>query len=222
MVSFCEAVYDGIKIVDGVKAVSVKTRSEIEQTLQKSCIPVIVDPEWHTISMWKPNVVIDAIIAKKNLGTHLSEAELVIGLGPGFVTGTDAHLVIETNRGADCGRVIYKGAAAENTGTPGSVAGHARKRVVRAPATGIFSSLVSFDDIVTPGTLLGKVADTAVTAQIEGKVRGLIRDQRMVQEGDKIGDIEPRLEVNSHLVSDKSLALAGGVLEAVLWKYNSN
>ena len=220
LTSFCEAVYDGVKIVDGITAINVNRQSEIDQNLKNSHIPVIVDPEWQTISVLKPNVVIDAIIAKKNLGTHMSEAELVIGLGPGFVAGSDVHLVIETNRGADCGRVIYTGAAAENTGKPGNVASHTTKRVVRAPATGIFTSLISFDDIVKPGTLLGKVADTAVTAQIEGKVRGLIRNQRMVRKGDKIGDIEPRLEVNSHLVSDKSLALAGGVLEAVLWKFN--
>ena len=221
LVSFCEAVYDGSKVVDGVKAVSAKGHQEIKQALAENIIPVVVDPEWLTISEWNPDVVIDAIIAKKNLGTHQNEAELVIGLGPGFSAGSDVHLVIETNRGANCGRVLHTGSAEQNTGVPGQVKGYAEERVVRAPNTGVFEASVSFDDLVKPGTILGQVAYSPVTALIQGKVRGLIRDQRHVKKGDKIGDIEPRIEVNSHLVSDKSLALAGGVLEAILWKFNA-
>lgn len=221
LVSFCEAVYDGGKVVDGVEAVRAKGRQEINQALADNIIPVVVDPEWRTITEWNPDVVIDAIVAKKNLGTNQNEAELVIGLGPGFSAGSDVHVVIETNRGANCGRVLHAGSAEEDTGIPGQVRGYAEERVIRAPNTGVFEASVSFDDLIKPGTVLGRVADTPVTALIHGKVRGLIRDQRPVEQGDKIGDIEPRVEINSHLVSDKSLALAGGVLEAILWKYNA-
>ena len=220
LVSFCEAVYDGEKVVDGVKAVCVKDDQEIVQAFQNRFVPVMVDPEWHIVSKWNPDVVIDAIIAKRNIGTHRNEAELVIGLGPGFNTGSDVDLVIETNRGANCGRVIHEGSAAENTGVPGSVMGYASERVVRAPDTGIFEAKIAFEEIVKQGQVLGEVGNTPVTAQIGGKVRGLIRDKRFVEKGLKIGDIEPRIEVNSLRVSDKSLALAGGVLEAVLWKFN--
>lgn len=217
LVSFCEAVYDGKKVVHGVTAVHAKNLQESYKALSDGYIPVIVDPDWLIISELEPDVVIDAIIAKKNLGTRKDEAELVIGLGPGFCAGSDVHLVIETNRGPNCGRVIHEGRAQKNTGVPGIVQGHTIERVVRAPDSGTFDAEVSFDDIVKPGTVFGKVAGTPVMVQIDGKVRGIIRDRRQVVKGDKIGDIEPRIEVNSHLVSDKSLAIGGGVLEALLW-----
>ena len=221
LVSFCEAVYDGSKVVDGIRALSVKGRQEIKQAWAEGNIPVVVDPEWLIVTEWNPDVVVDALVAKKNLGTRKDEAKLVIGLGPGFSAGSDVHLVIETNRGANCGRVLHSGSAEDNTGVPGHVEGYAEERVVRAPSTGVFEASVSFDDLVKPGTVLGRVASTPVMALIHGKVRGLIRDQRLVKVGDKIGDVEPRIDVNSHLVSDKSLALAGGVLEAILWKFNA-
>ncbi len=220
-VCFCEAVYDGKKIVDGIAGVAVQTILEIEQTIKKSQIPVVVDPSWLTIAQWRPEVVIDAIIAKKNIGTRIDEAELVIGLGPGFCAGVDTHIVIETNRGPNCGRLIHKGCAEKNTGIPGSVMGHDVARVVRAPATGIFAAAVFLNDRVKAGDTLGTVDNKVVKAQIDGHVRGLIRDGIFVKTGVKIGDIEPREQVNNDLVSDKSLAIAGAVLEAVLFQYNA-
>ena len=219
-VCFCEAVYDGMKVVDGITAVAVRTDREMEDALGNDQIPVIADPSWQTIAKWKPEVVIDAILAKKNLGTQITEAECVIGLGPGFCAGIDAHVVIETNRGPNCGRLIYHGCAEENTGIPGTVMGHDVTRVVRAPCAGNFSTAISLDDDVKAGDILGTVDSEAVSAQIDGNVRGLIRDKIFIKKGVKIGDIEPRENVDITLVSDKSLALAGAVFEAVLFKYN--
>jgi len=220
-VCFCEAVYDGVKVVDGITAVAIKTSREIEETLNKSQIPVVVDPSWRTISTWRPEVVIDAILAKKNIGTQIDEAELAIGLGPGFCAGVDTHVVIETNRGPNCGRLIYEGCAEKNTSIPGSVMGHDVARVVRAPATGKFKAAVLLNDTVKAYDILGSVNNQLVKAQIDGQVRGLIRDKILVKNGVKIGDIEPRNHVDNNLVSDKSLALAGAVLEAVLSRYNT-
>ena len=220
-VCFCEAVYDGRKIVDGITGVMVQTSLEIQQALEKFQIPVLVDPSWLIIARWRPEVVIDAILAKKNIGTRMDEAELVIGLGPGFCAGVDTHIVVETNRGPNCGRLIHTGCAEKNTGIPGSVMGHDVARVVRAPATGIFDAAVVLNDRVKAGDTLGTVDNNVVKAQIDGHVRGLIRDGIFVKTGVKIGDIEPREQVNNDLVSDKALALAGAVLEAVLFQYNS-
>jgi xanthine dehydrogenase accessory factor len=219
-VCFCEAIYDGVKVVDTITAVAARTDGEIEQALEKAQIPVVVDHAWQTIAAWKPQVVIDAILAKQNLGTHIEEAELVIGLGPGFSAGVDAHVVIETNRGANCGRLIYKGCAEKNTGIPGSVMGHGVKRVVRAPARGNFNAAVLLDDTVEVGDCLGTVVNQPVLAEIGGNIRGLIRDKIYVEKGVKIGDIEPRAGVDNSQVSDKSLAIAGAVFEAVLSRYN--
>lgn len=219
-VSFCECVYDGTKVVDGVTAIHVATASEIDEVLSQGRIGVVTDPKWRTIEERRPDVVIDAIIAKKNLGTRMDEADLVIGLGPGFCAGRDAHAVIETNRGPNAGRVLYQGCPEENTGIPGSVLGIDVDRVVRAPATGKFSPAVQLDDRVKAGDLLGTVNGVPVSARIDGTVRGLIRAEIFVKEGVKIGDIEPRDNVDNSLVSDKSLGLGGAVLEAMLSKYN--
>lgn len=221
-VCFCEAVYDGVKVVDGIIGVAVKTSREIEEILDKFQIPVVVDPSWQSIATWRPEVVIDAILAKKNIGTQIDEAQLVIALGPGFCAGVDTHVVIETNRGPNCGRLIHKGCAEKNTGIPGSVMGHDVARVVRASATGNFKATVLLNDIVKAGDTLGTVDNKPVKAQIDGQVRGLIRDKILVKKGVKIGDIEPRAHVNNNLVSDKSLTLAGAVFEAVLSRYNNS
>ncbi len=220
-VCFSEAVYDGVKVVDGITAVEIKTSPEIEETLNKSQIPVVVDPSWQTISSWRAEVVIDAILAKKNIGTKIDEAELVIALGPGFCAGIDTHVVIETNRGPNCGRLIYEGYAEKDTGIPGSVMGHDVTRVVRAPATGKFKAAVLLNNTVRANDILGSVNNQPVKAQMDGQVRGLIRDKILVNKGVKIGDIEPRAHIDNNLVSDKSLSLAGAVLEAVLHKYNT-
>ena len=220
-VSFCEAIHDGKQTVEGVKAVSAAQVEQVPSIWQAGHIAVLADPQWHAISQIKPDVVIDAILAKRNLGTALHEADLVIALGPGFSAGQDAHLVIETNRGHDLGRIISGGAAEPNTGIPGSIGGYAGERVLRAPADGCFSAKRAIGDLVKSGDVVGTVDDQEVTAQIGGILRGLIRDGSRAEKGLKLGDIDPRAEVRyCYTISDKSRAIAGSVLEAIMRRYN--
>ena len=221
-VSFCEAVYDGKKTVDGVEAILTSRDTEINTALERKQIAVMVDPQWQTIGQRKPQIVIDAILAKTNLGTRRAEADLVIGLGPGFTAGEDVDVVVETNRGPNCGRLLYAGSAEKNTGIPGKVMGFDVGRVVRAPATGLFKASVQIDDRVQGGSSIGVVNNLPVPATISGVVRGLIRDNITVTKNLKLGDIEPRQGVDNNQVSDKSLGLGGAVLEAVLAKFNTD
>lgn len=220
-VSFCEAVHDDIAVVEGVEAVKVLKSDDIPEVWKQSQIPVIVDPDWSCLKAIQPHVVIDAIIAKKNLGTRLSDAPLVIGLGPGFEAGRDVHIVIETNRGHNLGRVIVKGCPEPDTGIPGNIGGYTEKRVVRAPCSGIFSSSLPIGMQVKKDDIIGHVGDKPVTAQIDGVLRGQIRDSTKVKEKLKIGDIDPRGNVEyCTTISEKARAIGGSVLEAILRRYN--
>ncbi len=220
-VSFCEAIYDGSITVEGVTAKKVADKYSIPFSWQNNEIPVLVDPLWSSINAIQPHIVIDAIIAKKNLGTKIIEAPLVIGLGPGFIAGNDVDLVIETNRGHNLGRVISKGSAEANTGIPGSIGGFSKERVLRAPCGGLFISNLSIGDSVAKNDTIGLVDDTPVTAQIDGMIRGLIRNQTKVKPGLKIGDIDPRNEKKyCPTISEKARSIGGSVLEAILSKYN--
>lgn len=216
-VSFCEAIYDGKIGVEGIEAIRAKDEGDILKAWEKGRIPVIVDPRWSLISRIQPQIVIDAIIAKRNLGTTLKDATLVIGLGPGFTAQVDVHRVIETMRGHDLGRVIERGSAQANTGTPGSIGGHSMDRVLRAPATGVFRSERKITDRIKAGDSIGNVDGKEVVGKIDGVLRGLIREGTAVSEGLKIGDIDPRGYVEyCSTVSDKSRSIGGAVLEAIL------
>jgi xanthine dehydrogenase accessory factor len=183
---------------------------------------VIADPGWKTTDKIKPDIMIDATIAKKNLGTTMYEAPLVIGLGPGFEAGRDVHMVIETNRGHNLGRVIVSGPAEKNTGIPGSINGFTWERVLRAPAEGPFNSNLHIGVTVKAGDVIGSVYKKNVTAEISGVLRGLIKPGTMVKKGLKIGDIDPRDDMEyCYTISDKSRAVGGGVLEAVLRRFNN-
>ncbi len=220
-VSFCEAIYDDKIIVEGVTAKRIYQPKDIEAAWENNKIPVLVDHEWETIKTIRPHVVIDAIIAKKNLGTNLTEANLVIGLGPGFEAGKDVHMVIETNRGHDLGRVILNGSPEPNTGIPGNTGGYTYERVLRAPCTGVFHSDLNIGDMVKKGQTIGFVNNTPVKAQIEGILRGQIRHETMVKGKTKIGDIDPRGDILScSTISEKARAIGGSVLEAILRTYN--
>jgi xanthine dehydrogenase accessory factor len=220
-VSFCEAVHDGRKTVEGVEANRADNDDEARQAWRQGKIAVIADPEWKMLDRLQPNVVIDAILAKKNLGTHMREAPLVIGLGPGFVAGHDVHLVIETNRGHNLGRIMTSGTAEPNTGIPGPIGGYAAERVLRAPCDGEFKAACSIGDLVKKGDKVGTVAVDAVLANIDGVLRGLIRSSSRVHRGLKLGDIDPRGNVDyCHTISDKARAIGGSVLEAILRVYN--
>ena len=220
-VSFCEAVYDGTITVEGITARKADTASAIFPIWEAGEVPVMVDPAWSVITDLAPHVVIDAIIAKKNLGTDMGEAPLVIGLGPGFSAGEDVHCVIETNRGHDLGRIIKNGPAQADTGIPGTISGVSLERVLRAPCAGVFTAACTIGDLVTTDQVLGHVDQVPVTASIDGMVRGLIRNQARVPVRCKIGDIDPRGAAASFdTVSEKARAVGGSVLEAILHRYN--
>lgn len=220
-VSFCEAVYEKEYSVDGVPAVLVESGAEIYQAWERGRLAVAVDPRWSLIGEIQPQIVIDAILAKMNLGTGLNEASLVIGLGPGFRAGVDVHMVIETNRGHNLGRILLAGAAETNTGIPGDIGGYAQERVLRAPCGGSFTTGAEIGLLVGEGERIGAVADESVVAGITGVIRGLLRDGTEVEHGTKLGDIDPRSDVGyCSTVSDKALAIGGAALEAILRVYN--
>jgi xanthine dehydrogenase accessory factor len=221
-VSFCEAVYDGQATVEGVSAECVESVDDVPKVWRDGKIGVMVDPEGASVSKLKPNVLIDAILAKKNIGTAITDAPLVIGMGPGFTASRDVHLVIETNRGHNLGRIITSGSAEKNTGIPGAIGGFAKERVLRATGNGVFSAYGSIGDRIRQYDTIGMIADQPVKAQIGGVIRGLIRSGIQVAEGLKIGDIDPRNEPGySFTISDKARAISGSVLEAILRSTNA-
>ena len=220
-VSFCEAIHEGRAVVEGIVAIRVNGLDEIKSAWDKTQIAVMVDPEWTIIKQLRPQVIIDAILAKKNLGTNRNESSLVIGLGPGFTAPEDVHLVIETNRSHNLGRIINNGEAEKDTGVPGIIGGYTEERVLRAPAEGLFRANSSIGDLVKAGAILGSVNEKKVRAGIDGALRGLIRSDTLVTQGLKIGDIDPRGDQGyCFTISDKARAIAGSVLEAILRQYN--
>jgi xanthine dehydrogenase accessory factor len=220
-VSFCEAVYDGSKTVEGKTAQLVGTPEEIFDVWARGELALIIDPGMSIRETVKPDVVIDAIIAKKTLGTSTSDAPLVIGLGVGFDAGKDVHVVIETNRGHNLGRVIRQGLAEPDTGHPGIIAGYGKDRVFRAPQDGTFRTVKNIGDMVQAGDTVAYVGDEPVKVIIPGIIRGLLRDGTPVTRGMKSGDVDPRGNPEyCETVSDKGRAIAGAVLEAILAFYN--
>ena len=256
-VSFCEAVYDGSAAVEGVTARLVPAladaetdtetcsgindipaahiasekwdSSAIEAVLEAGEVPLLIDPKGESIELLKPDVVVDAIIAKKNLGTTINMAPLVIGVGPGFTAGQDVHLVIESMRGHNLARIITDGMAQPNTGVPGNIAGFTSERVIHAPAAGYIYDVRKIGDIVQKGDEIARIYpdkesyDNAlseyvpVNATITGIIRGLIREGYYFRKGFKIADIDPRESeiTNCFTISDKARSIAGSVLEAV-------
>lgn len=214
-VAFAEAVHDGTATVEGITASLAFSAEHACELLDGRIIPVLVDPEAKVIKIMRPQVVIDARVAKRNMGTTMDEAPLVIGLGPGFTAGQDVHAVIETCRGHRLGRVIYSGGAIPNTGNPGNVGGYTVERLLRAPVEGVVMTTRAIGDQVEKGEVVAIVENTPVCAQISGLLRGMIREGVRVPQGTKIGDIDPRKDAEWDTISDKALAVGGGVLEAV-------
>ena len=210
-VSLCEAVYEGETAVEGLRAVRIETLAQAEEVWKQNVVPVLVDPQGKSIAPAKPDVLVDAILAKKNLGTTRDMAPLTIALGPGFTAGQDVDVVVETKRGI-----------------PGIIGGYGKERVIHAGTAGIFMDLRKIGDIVEAGETIAQIrtADGAmisVTTQITGILRGLLRSSYPVTPGFKVADIDPRKEElsNCFLISDKARCIAGSVLELVcaqLWK----
>lgn len=218
-VSFSEAVYDGEATIEGVTAVLVNSMEEIEKAWDESKIPVAIDPEGEWIKKLKPPILVDAMIAKRNLGTTKDMADVVIGLGPGFTAGKDVDVVIETMRGHNLGRLIFQGEAEKNTGIPGDIGEYSIERVIHSPEEGIIENIKDIGAIVDKDEVIARVGSSLVRATIPGVLRGIIRDGSWVRKGMKIADIDPRLSEkdNCFTISDKARNIAGGVLEAILY-----
>lgn len=232
-VALSEAVYAGSARVEDVEAVRMdvelaekKNRKELleqemERIWKKDGVPVLVDPAGLSIAALRPAVVVDAILAKKNLGTTKEMAPLVIALGPGFTAGEDVDVVIETKRGHNLGRVIRSGSAVPNTGIPGIIGGYGKERVMHAQAEGILRNAALIGDIVEAGAVIAEIETengmVPVEASLSGLLRGLIRDGYPVTKGFKIADIDPRKEElqNCFTISDKARCIAGSVLEVI-------
>lgn len=217
-VSFGEAVFDGMSCVEGVTGRLINNVSECQKVWDNGEIPIFIDETGESTKKIKPDALIDAILAKKNLGTTKNMAPLTIALGPGFEAGVDVDFVIETQRGHNLGRVIREGTAAPNTGIPGVIAGYGKERVIHSPAAGIMHNCSQIGDIVEKDQIIAMVDTTPVYASLTGVLRGIIRDGYRVPLGMKIADIDPRKEQkkNCDTISDKARCIAGSVVEVLL------
>lgn len=223
-VAFCEAVYQGTQTVEDMICYLAESLEQAEQLLWEGKLAVLVDPTGESIPKLKPLAVVDAILAKKNLGTKRDMAPITVALGPGFTAGEDVDAVIETKRGHNLGRVLWEGSAAQNTGIPGIIGGYGKERVIHCPAKGILRNVKKVTDTVSKGETIAVVETedgiVPVEATLDGILRGLIRDGYPVQVGFKMADIDPRADeyLNCFTISDKARCIAGGVLEAILQK----
>ena len=221
-VAFCEAVYQGIQTVEDMTCYLAKSLEQAQELLLEGKLVVLVDPAGESIDKLKPLAVVDAILAKKNLGTNRNMAPVTVALGPGFTAGVDVDAVVETKRGHNLGRVFWTGAAAPNTGIPGIIGGYGKERVIHCPAKGILRNVKNITDTVSKGEVIAVVEAengfVPVEATLDGILRGLIRDGYPVNVGFKMADIDPRAEEynNCFTISDKARCIAGGVLEAIL------
>lgn len=215
-VSFAGAVYEGKIIVEEIEAVLISSWEEAEKITKLNKVPVFVDPKGSCIKKLSPTVLVDAILAKRNLGTKINQAPLVIGLGPGFTAGKDVDAVIETKRGHNLGRVIYQGQTVPDTGVPGEVGGESKRRLLRAPAEGKIIPLHKIGDLLRAGEVIAEVEGVPLKAEISGVLRGLIYPKSWVIKEMKVGDIDPRgIREYCFTVSDKARSLGGAVLEAI-------
>ena len=216
-VAFSTAVYQGQATVEGVTARRADTPAAIQAVLGRREIPVAVDPGAKLVELLAPTAVIDGVIAKRNLGTAITDAPVVIALGPGFCAGEDCHAVVETKRGHYLGSVLYTGRAIPNTGIPGVIEGVGAERVIRACGEGSWQPVVQIRQLVQAGELVATVDGQPVRAAISGVVRGLLPQGTPVHRGMKAGDIDPRgIPAYCDTISDKARAIAGGALEALL------
>lgn len=216
-VCFSEAIWHGRCTVEDVEAVLAHTPAEALVLTKLGRIAVLADPESQCVRELRPAGVVDAILAKRNLGTAITDAPVVVAAGPGFTAGVDCHAAVETMRGHTLGRVIYRGSALPNTNIPGLIGGYAGERVLRAPADGIFCQKLEIGAVVRAGDIAGEVDGELMKCTIDGVLRGILADGTPVFKGMKSGDVDPRCKPEyCTTASDKALAVGGGVLEAVL------
>ena len=220
-VSFAQAVIDGETIVENVLARKVTGLNEIKNAWEQGCIPVLVDPGANIVKEIKADVVVDATLAKRDTGMRMDMAPLTIALGPGFEAGKQVHVVIETMRGHNLGRLFFKGFALPDTGKPDPVMGYGAERVLRSPCEGAIRHVRDIGAQVNKEDIICYVAEAPVRAPFDGVVRGLIMNGREAPQGLKIGDVDPRpIREHCFTISDKARALGGSVLEAILYWNN--
>jgi xanthine dehydrogenase accessory factor len=220
-VAFAEAIFSGSITVEGVTGKKAAGQAEIELAFNQRTIPVIADPNLDLLSWLKVDVIVDARLLKQPVNGMASSNSFIIGLGPGFTAGLNCHAVVETKRGQNLGRVYWLGSSEPNSGIPEMVLGYVEERVLRAPTDGVFHGLVQIGQKVSKGRQLAQVSGMDVTAAFDGVVRGLLADGVAVTSGMKVGDLDPRMDVTlTQFVSDKALAVGGGVLEAILSQPN--
>ena len=216
-VCFSEAIIHGICTVEGITAERAVSLNDAKDSWQRNHIPVFADDEGVVRALLRPDAIVDARLAKVNLDTTITDAPIVIAVGPGFTAGQDCHAVVETQRGHYLGRVIYEGSAAPNTGVPGNIGGYTVERIIRAPKAGTFHPFRAIGDLVAAGETVAYVDDEPVTCQISGTLRGILPEGTRVHQGMKSGDVDPRCQPDHcHCASDKALSVGGGVLEALL------
>ena len=216
-VCFSQALVRGVTAVEDVSAERAESPENVPDIWRRNHIPVLADPDGTSIFTLRPDAVVDAILAKRNLGTSITDAPVVIGVGPGFTAGADCHAVVETMRGHDLGRVLHSGTAIPNTGIPGLIGGFSGERVLRAPADGVFHLLLDIGTQVREGDVAATVEGVPMVCTLSGVLRGILADGTPVVRGMKAGDVDPRGQAEfCYRVSDKALAVGGGVLEAVL------
>lgn len=216
-VAFANAVFDGRCAVEGIEAVL----TDAPRLAALDHVQVVIDPDGDSVRRLKPTVVVDARMAKRRNDTHLQDADIVVALGPGFEAGVDCHLVVETQRGHFLGRVYTHGTAIPDSGVPGRLGGESVQRVLRAPEDGTFECNVTLGAQVAAGDVVGTVGQAPVVSSIGGTLRGLLRGGTPVRAGVKVGDVDPRPphEIDLHVISDKSRAVGGGVVEAILGRW---
>lgn len=220
-VCFGTAVIEDAWEVEGIKAKRINTSHACEALWAKGEIPVLIDPQLMVLDQIRPDILVDAIMAKRNLGTQRNMAPLTIGLGPGFTAQDDVHLVVETNRGHDLGRLIYSGAAEPNTGVPGLIGGYTTERVVYSPQAGIFYAIRAIGEYVNSGDILGEIQNETeampVISEINGTLRGLLRHGTTIPQGVKVGDVDPRAKKEyCWTISEKARAIGGAVLLGIM------
>lgn len=217
-VCFSQAIVYGSMTVEDITARFCAAPENATVILAAGEIPVLADPEAKCRTALRPDVVVDAILAKKNLGTRITDAPCVIGVGPGFTAGKDCHAAVETMRGHTLGRALYHGSPLPNTNIPGLIGGFAGERVLRAPCDGIFTAVHRIGDTVEEGETIGFVEGQPMKCTISGVLRGVLDDGVPVKKGMKSGDVDPRCKPEyCTTISDKALAVGGGVVEAVLY-----
>ena len=217
LVAFAQAVYESECQVEGVRARLSAKPSDVKKILEDGDVAVLVDPPADCRHELEPSVLLDARMRKAAPEIGLEAAPFVIGLGPGFKVGRDCHAVVETKRGHDLGRVIWEGAAEIDTAIPESVDGHDLDRVLRSPADGVLTEGIPLASLVEEGDEVARVGEGPIIAPFRGVLRGLLHDGVSVHRGMKVGDLDPRMDrTNATRISDKALAVGGGVLEAIL------